>query len=308
MTNPEEVMVTESFEAIGTHWTIQILLSDEMDSATVFRTIRTRIEEFDVQYSRFRSDSLITKMSKSAGTYTVPSDAEPLLDLYRELYAITDGAFTPLIGETLSDAGYDAKYSLNIGSLYHPPAWDDVLQYSYPTLTLFQPALLDFGAAGKGYLVDIVARCIEDAGITEYVINAGGDIRVRTKNNRVEQIGLEHPENPEQVIGVASLTVGSICGSAGNRRVWNRKQENEDGTTKIHHIINPHTLASPENIRAVWVTADTALIADGLTTCFYLVPSDILLPRLEAYSFHYLIVYADYSYEKSQNFPAEIFV
>ena len=38
-----------------------------------------------------------------------------------------------------------------------------------------QAAMLDFGAAGKGYLVDIVGQVLENHGIKNYVIDAGGD-------------------------------------------------------------------------------------------------------------------------------------
>ncbi|MGK4455712.1 FAD:protein FMN transferase, partial [Klebsiella pneumoniae] len=71
-----------------------------------------------------------------------------------------------------------------------------------------------------------------------------------------------------------------------------------------HHIMDPNTLRSAEGIRAVWVAADEARIADGLTTALFFVPPY----ELEfGYTFEYLIVRDDYSLAVSDGFPAELF-
>ncbi|HVY56038.1 MAG TPA: FAD:protein FMN transferase, partial [Thermodesulfobacteriota bacterium] len=102
-----------TFEAIGTSWAIYIPedLSPEREKA-LLDAIRTRISDFDKAYSRFRDDSLVAEMSRKAGEYRLPDDALPMLSLYRELYDISGGLVTPLVGQTLSDAGYDAAYTL----------------------------------------------------------------------------------------------------------------------------------------------------------------------------------------------------
>lgn len=287
-------MAQFAFEAIGTHW--QIDISDALTpegEARVLSAIRDRIAQFDKDYSRFRDDSLVMEMSRKAGEYRLPDDAQPMFDLYRDLYLVTHGAMTPLIGQVLVDAGYDAAYSLKSKELHPPPAWDDALEYEYPRLTVKRPAILDVGAAGKGYLIDLVAQVIQSFGIRSFCVDAGGDILQKDTNGVPLRIGLEHPEHAEQVIGVASIANQSLCGSAGNRRTWG----------KYHHIIDPRTLESPREILAVWTVAPTALIADALTTCLFFVEPTLL----DDYVFEYLIVYKDYSIKKSPNFPAELF-
>src|ERR1700733_4441864 len=107
-----------AFEAIGTQWSIQSSdnISEHAEQA-LKKAIADRIEVFDKTYSRFRDDSLVSKASQSAGSLTLPEDAKQLFGLYRTLYQITEGAFTPLIGDVLTDAGYDAKYSLKPGKM-----------------------------------------------------------------------------------------------------------------------------------------------------------------------------------------------
>ena len=260
-----------SFEAIGTQWSISFTATiSQPQFEGLQKTICQRIDLFDKHYSRFRADSLITTMSQSAGMYHLPDDAKPLFDLYQKLYELTDGAMTPLIGQLLSAAGYDAAYSLRAVTLPVTPSWDQVLNYTFPNLIVKQPVLLDVGAAGKGYLVDIIGQLIEHAGIANFSINAGGDILQRQISDEAEPIGLEHPGNYEQLVGVAHIANQSICGSAGNRRAWGA----------YHHIINPKNQSSPNHVRATWVIADSTLIADGLSTALFFVrhsPTEQLL-------------------------------
>jgi FAD:protein FMN transferase len=284
------------FDAIGTRWSIDIYepLSARMANK-LLATVRERIEEFDAVYSRFRPDSLVTAMARSAGEYTLPKDAEPLLAVYRQLYDLTGGALTPLVGQLLADAGYDERYSLQAKpTLHKPPKWDETLAYRPPQLTVLRPVLLDVGAAGKGYLADIVAGMLASAGLRAFCVDAGGDIVYRTHAKIYMDIGLEHPTVQGQVVGVAHIANQSLCGSAGSRRAWG----------SFHHIINPHTLKSPHGIRATWVVADTALLADGLATALFLVPPAKLTPH---FAFEFAVVHDDYRLEHSPGFPAEFF-
>ncbi|MBP6084714.1 FAD:protein FMN transferase [Candidatus Gracilibacteria bacterium] len=285
-----------AFEAIGTHW--QITLNHVpvgFEAAPLFDQIRARIEQFEDTYSRFRPQSLLTKISQQAGEYQLPNDAEPLFSLYQKLYHATEGAFTPLIGQALADAGYDSKYSLHSKSPQQVLSWDDALIYDFPKLIVKRPVLLDFGAAGKGYIIDIVSNLIQQSSIDHFFINAGGDIYYHNPQNHPLSVGLEHPHNKKQVIGIAQIDNQSICGSAGNRRQW----------AGFHHIINPHNLQSPRHIEALWVIAKEVMIADALATCLFFVSA---ISLTKDYNFEYLIMYSDSSIEKSPHFPAELFI
>lgn len=283
-----------AFEAIGTHWEIDLfteLASERF--AVVKQRVAERIDLFDQAYSRFRSDSLVMRMARAAGTYALPADAKPMFDLYQKLYGLTGGVFTPLIGRTLEDAGYDATYSLkSAATIRAPQRWEDALDYQFPNLIVKEPALLDFGAAGKGYLVDLVGEVLVTEGVDAFLINAGGDILHR--GSEPVRIGLEDPEQLGMVIGVATIQNQSICGSAGNRRAW--------GT--FHHTIDPRTLTSPTHLLSTWAIADSALLADALTTCLYLLPTDALA---QAFRFHYAVMDANRGVQMSPDAPIELF-
>ncbi|MEK7572176.1 MAG: FAD:protein FMN transferase [Patescibacteria group bacterium] len=284
-----------SFDAIGTYWQIDIAKRlSAAEGKLLLKKIQKRIEAFDKTYSRFRKDSLITTMAKEKGTYLFPTDAPPLLTLYQELYDLTDGAFTPLIGQVISDAGYDATYSLKSKKLISPPPLTS-LTINGRKITTKEPMLIDLGAAGKGYLIDIIADLLRKERMHLFCIDAGGDILHSDPEGKAINVGLEDPNDPMKVIGVVSIANQSICGSAGNRRKWGN----------YHHIINAKTLSSPQDILSVWVIAKTGLLADGIATCLFFTPAEKLRKR---YSFEYLILNKDLRVTYSPGFTAELFL
>jgi thiamine biosynthesis lipoprotein len=292
-TKPEHQSL--AFEAIGTQWHITFYTQLSKPTFDKLRTaIDARIDRFDITYSRFRPDSLVWNIAQAAGSYTFPEDANTMFVLYHELYDLTDGKFTPLIGQVLSDAGYDVDYSFRPKKLHRPPPWEKILSFSDDTLNVDRPALLDFGAGGKGYLVDIITELISSYGATEFSVNAGGDMYYHLIGSPPADVGLEHPRHPDEVIGIAHIKNQSICGSASNRRQW----------AGFHHTIDPLTLQSPKEPQAVWVVADSALVADALTTALCFTHAAKLKRH---YTFEYAMVHSDNSLSYSPDFPATFF-
>ena len=281
-----------SFEAIGTHWTIDLYRDISKDKELEIEgLVRARIEEFEQTYSRFRADSWLSSWISQPGTYELPHDAVPLFTLYHELYSLTDGLVTPLVGQVLSDAGYDKDYSFKQrSSLSQAPEWDDVIDFDpgnasvLATMTIKKPASFDVGALGKGYIIDIVAALLEQNGIDAYCVDAGGDMKHKGTDGAALRVALEDPQDMSNAVGVITLGDKCIAGSAGNRRKWG----------KFNHIINPKTLVSPDHILGVWVVADTTMLADAMATALYFSPAEALLKK---YAFDYLVLRDDRSVE-----------
>ncbi|HSX33251.1 MAG TPA: FAD:protein FMN transferase [Candidatus Saccharimonadales bacterium] len=287
--------VQATFDAIGTRWDIRIHETIERRTwSQLLGRIRARIAAFDIAYSRFRSDSLVAAMAQQAGQYTLPPDGPKLLQFYEQLYQATSGKLTPLAGQLLADAGYDADYSFTSRPLQPTPKWEDVLSYSKRRLTLRRPALLDFGAAGKGYLIDIVGALLRAAGLDSYTINAGGDILHRSAERQPLRVGLENPADTSEVLGVVPIGNQSICASSGAKRSW----------PGFHHIIDPDTLRSPEQLMATWVVARDTLVADGLATALFFTPPDRLR---RFFRFSYATLDAQFGLSFSQDFPVQLF-
>jgi thiamine biosynthesis lipoprotein len=282
--------VAWTFEAIGTNWRV-----DTRDALPppIADAVTERVTRFDRDWSRFRADSRIAALA-TPGRHRLADDAGPLLELYRELYAATAGRVTPLVGRTLEALGYDATYRLRpTGDIPSVPAWEDVVAWDGVFLDVVRPVVLDVGAAGKGYLVDLVSDLLAEAGIAEHIVDASGDLRTRGVPMR---IALEHPRDPRKAVGVAELPDGAFCASATSRRSWG------DG---LHHVLDPATGLPAGGVLATWVLAPTALVADGIATAlFFDADPEFVAREVTAFA----RMFDDGSVDVSSDFPGEMFV
>ncbi len=156
------------------------------------------------------------------------------------------------------------------------------------------PILLDFGAAGKGYLVDIIGELLEEKGIHEYVIDASGDIRHRGPD--MERIGLENPHDASWVIGIMNVQNASLCASATNRRQWGGG---------MHHVLDPSSASPARTVVATWARAETTMIADGLATALFFTEGERLR---EKWDFQYARLEEGGKVSHSHEFMGELFI
>lgn len=260
------------FEALGTHWYIS-----SQNIASLADKVANTLERIDQRWSRFRDDSEVSRLAKTPGVLRINPEERALLDCYKRLYDVTQGRVTPLIGDTLADAGYDATYSLRPSeAIREPMKWDEALVLREGSLETLQPVLIDIGAAGKGYAIDRIAELLADE--AWYVIDAGGDIRSRGPL----QVGLEDPYQPKNVIGFAQLDSQSIAASATHLRTWG----------EWHHVIDPVRLQPVRDIIASWVVSGSAMWSDGLATALFFVEPEWLMRQLKQ-PFAYMVAYND---------------
>jgi thiamine biosynthesis lipoprotein len=279
-----------TFEAFGAPWSLET--GNEL-SASLKKTIQEQIEQFDTTYSRFRADSLVTKIAKKEGVFTFPDDSLELFSFYRQLYDATGGKVTPLIGDTISNAGYDADYSFIKKQQQLVPSWDDAMVWNGVRLTTDRPVLLDVGAAGKGYMVDIISEILHEHGIDNYVIDASGDLK--HKGEFENMVGLEHPTRPGIIIGTVGVQNKSLCSSSVSRRSWGKG---------MHHVFDPDTLLPTNDVVATWVVAESTMVADGLATALFF--TDPVHLR-EMFEYEYARMFTDGSVEYSSFFEGGLF-
>lgn len=284
-------MPSHAFSAIGTDWQVD---TPQPLSADVAEQVSRRVESFDATYSRFRADSLVTAVAAAGGRYEFPADSAAMFDLYDSLFAATAGAVTPLVGRSLETLGDDSGYSLTRRGAAVPAAdWAREVERDGRVVTAASGVLIDVGAAGKGYLVDLVGEVLVEHGIDAFVIDASGDILARGPDPLA--VALEHPLDPSMAIGVANVTNGSICASGSNRRVWG---------AGLHHILDGRTGEPTSDIVATWAIAGTALVADGLATALFFTSPAVLA---ETFDFTYVRMFANGRAECSADLDGELF-
>ncbi|WP_341998186.1 FAD:protein FMN transferase [Microbacterium sp. LWH7-1.2] len=247
------------FDAIGTTWEI---VTERPLSAAVREEVTALVDAFDHTWSRFRPDSDVSALARAGGSIPAPSDAPPMLDALAAVSDATDGAVNPFVGASLDALGYGADYSFHdAGPVAAPVDWRERLVWRGGRLALTEPATIDVGALGKGRLVDLVLEILSRRESGDLIVDAGGDLAVR---GRPQRIGLEHPFDPRRAIGVWEVTDAALCASAINRRAW----PSATGTT-LHHVLDARTGEPVRTIAATWAVASDAMTADAIATALF---------------------------------------
>ena len=283
-----------SYKALGTGWHITIWDNiPDNDFEHIKNKIIEMTNEFDQTYSRFIETSLVSEISKSKGGYSVPSDFMSMLKMYMDLYYLTDKKLNPLIGFTISDLGYDSKYSLtpkeNIRKT--PDLFETVKIINENEIETTEQVLFDFGALGKGYMVDKITNYLKTFNLKRFLVNGSGDIYYFGEDKI--QVGLEDPEDTSKVIGAIDMTTGAMCASGTNRRKWR----------DFHHVIDPDTSLSTTGIASTWVISDSTALSDALASCLFFVAPE----KLTKFKFEYCIMNDERKIKNSSGFNAEFF-
>jgi thiamine biosynthesis lipoprotein len=103
----------------------------------------------------------------------------------------------------------------------------------------------------KGWSVDEATAILDRAGVEEYAINAGGDIRVRGHWT----IGIQHPRDANAIAKVVEGSDLAVATSGAYERG--------------EHVRDPHTGAPPRGILSVTVTGPGLGTADAYATAAF---------------------------------------
>ena len=128
--------------------------------------------------------------------------------------------------------------------------WSADVERHGTTLIAHSPVALDFGACGKGYLVDLLAGMLGDGAghpqPIQYVIDAGGDLLVHT--DEPITIALEDPADPANAVGAVEISQGAFCASSPSRRHWS-----DAAGHQLHHLLNAIDGLPVDDVAATWV-------------------------------------------------------
>ncbi len=223
-------------------------------------------------YERYEGlENLCTLNDKKQAA--VDSRIIDLLLYCKEMYEKTDGKTNVAMGSVLSiwhnyrEIGMNDPNEATLPPMEklteaakHTSIDDVVIEGN--TVTLADPEMrLDVGAVAKGYAVEMVARHLEEKGISGYVLNVGGNVRVVGKG-RGFLTGVESPSGDGYLakmtlVGEAMVTSGSY-----------QRFYIVNGRS-YHHIIDPETLMPADYFTSVSVRAASSADGDALSTALF---------------------------------------
>lgn len=289
-------MVRRSFSAIGTQW--QILADTDVVSEQVWKEISNTAGAFEKRFSRFLPDSEVSQWrDASPGTYPLSPELARLLRTAQQLKHDTKGLFDPVVGGFLEELGYDSSYrfteSSNVQS-WRLPQWE----VQGRQLTIDGSVLFDLGGFAKGTLIDMFCSILDRFDIQSYIVDGGGDLRgTRKHSGEPWNVAVEWPGKPNLALCSVPLQHKALAASDIFKRRWG----------EWHHLIHPGQKISYSQVVGCAVVADSAELADGLTTCFALLPEQERAPLAEKYQAEFVLVTQDQRVQTSAGWPGSFF-
>lgn len=283
-------------DAFGTTYHIQ-LYSDNAEGLK--KGIDSIIDIVNHSLSTYIPNSDISRINEGDSTVVVDSLFRQVFLLSAEVNNKTKGYFDPTIGVLRNAYGFgDVKPLKNldtsvVDSLMRYVGFQKVKLNEDNTITKEYPQIyFDFNAVAKGSGIDFIGNYLESRGVTNYLIELGGEILAKGKNvdkDKYWVVGVETPESEledrEYKAVVALKDVGMA--SSGNYRKF--RIDSLTGQ-KFVHTLNPLTgSAEMSNVTSATVIAPTCGEADAYATSFMALglekSKQVLrdLPNIEAY-------------------------
>lgn len=228
---------------------------------------------FDI-YNEYDGINNLCTVNKRAGGAPVEVESE-LIDLLvyaRELYYVTNGEMNIMMGSVLS-LWHEAREKGSLpdeSALFRMSEFTSIdlleIDRKNNTVRIAHPfASIDVGAVGKGYATEKAAEYLESKGVSSYVLDVGGNIRM---------IG-EKPDGGRWVTGIKDphdtskfaeklLLSSTSCVTSGD---YERFIE-QDGV-RYHHIIDKDTLYPSRIFSSVTVICEDSGLADALSTALF---------------------------------------
>ncbi|MCK5479183.1 MAG: FAD:protein FMN transferase [Methylococcales bacterium] len=261
---------------MGTSFTIKVpALPGSTTSDELKIQIKTLLDRLNEQMSTYQQDSELSQINKNQSTewltvseslYAVLKEAKSVSEISKGAFDITVGPLVNLWGFGPDDMSFIApedklivEQLTKIGSK-HLYLNDKTQEISKGLPELY----FDLSAIAKGYAVDQVGLLLEKQGITDYMVEIGGELRLKGNNidNKPWRIAIEKPIEGKRIIQkVLPLTNVSLATSGDYRNFF------EVDGVRFSHTIDPRSgRPITHKLASITILSDTTIKADALAT------------------------------------------
>ncbi len=283
-------------DAFGTTYSIQFYSEKNIDFKKGLDSV---IDAVNQSVSTYIPDSDISKVNKGDSTVVVDSIFREVFKISETVNKKTNGYFDPTVGVLRNAYGFgDVRPLKNIDST----TVDSLMQYvgfskvkieNDGTVSKKYPQIyFDFNAVAKGFGIDCLGGYLESKGVTDYLIELGGEILTKGQNVQKEQEWVVGIEAVDSELEDRSFETTVNLKNVGMASSGNYRKFRVDSLTgkKYVHTLNPLTgSAEKSDVTSATVIAPTCGVADAYATSFMalgLIKSKELLknlPNIEAY-------------------------
>lgn len=282
-----QAVIQFSGQTMGTTYHVTLRNPGELDGDTLKQQLDFQLQHFNQIASTYIDDSELNRLNRApVGEWHSLSDPlYAMLSLALELSWLSGGAFDITVAPLVDLWGFGPVERVGKPSDAELEQVMEAVGYTHLQLDMLEPKLLksaplrmDLSAIAKGYGVDAAAIWLASLGVTDYLVEIGGEMRVAGKSPRGDawRIGIENPDGgkPQLAIELEDIAVAT----SGDYRNYFEQEG-----VRYSHTIDPrsgrpirHTLAS------VTVLDPSCAFADAMATAMSVMGTEKALALAEA--------------------------
>jgi thiamine biosynthesis lipoprotein len=278
---------------MGGTFSVKIVTAkDELETPglhDVDRALRSTLDRIEGLMSTWDRDSELSRFNRSMSLEPFPVSRETfeVLQWSLELGALTGGVLDVTVGPLVDAWGFGPG-----GPKQHAPSDAEIarlreatgpgrleLDPKAQTVRKTRPGVqCDLSSIVPGYATDVLWAVLADRGFTDFLVDVGGELRTRGRNERGEpwQIAIDRPQpggpggpggnDVQRVVALSNLAITT----AGDYR----KYREVDGQ-RVTHILDPRTgRPVAHRLASVTVIDELAVRADALDTALMVLGTD----------------------------------
>ena len=264
---------TISGYTMGTSYTVKWpQVSEQPLAETISPKIDSKLKSINQQMSTYQDDSELSVFNKldAPAKMDVSNELAQVLKMSLSLNAYTQGYFDISVGPVVNLWGFgpdkqplkmpskeemeQAKSQIGLG----------VISLQDTSLEKTAQRYLDLSAIAKGYAVDKVAEILESHGLSNYLVEIGGEMRVkgRKSDDLAWKVAVEKPDESERTVQKIFKITDAAMATSGDYRNYFEL----DGV-KYSHTIDPYSaMPVKHSLASVTIIDETCARADALAT------------------------------------------
>jgi thiamine biosynthesis lipoprotein len=262
---------------MGTTYSVKVVADalDGEERQRIAAVIEETLAEVNRLMSTYDPDSELSRLNRHRSSEPFPV-SPPTLEVLRVAQSVSElsgGAFDVTVGPLVAAWGFGAD-----GREVSRPTPGELEQlrervgYELVSIDVASSSVskanpdtvCDLSAVAKGYAVDRVAAALLALGFANFLVEVGGEVKVRGENEAGApwRLGIEAPDQaPHRVQRAIELRDAAMATSGDYRSFYL-----QDGA-RVSHIIDPRSgRPIDHNLAAVSVIHEDAVYADALAT------------------------------------------
>lgn len=291
--------------AQGTTYSMIFENPGKFNVSDVQNEVEKILQDFNMSLSLYEDSSVLCRINRNETDVPDKLFTE-VFNRSREINELSGGAFDITVGPLVKAWGFGPDAHRNFSeesrdSLMKLVGMDKVEIRNSRVVKTDPRISLDFNAIAQGFSVDVICRYFDEKGIKSYLVEIGGEVRVKgDKDGAMWKIGIDRPSDNNVIPGselqaIIKLKDRSLATSGNYRKFYV-----EDGI-KYSHTIDPKTGYPAKNrLLSATILASDCGTADAVATACMVMGHEKAIEFINAhpeFSAYFVISGVDGNYE-----------